>query len=369
MDIPKNRIIELFLQLVTINAVSRSEKAVADFIRAFIKPLRLRALEDGAGKAVDGDSGNIIIRANSTDRIQPIALMAHMDTIKPTLGIQPRVNNGKISSNGSTILGADNRAGIAIILSLIEHLTKNKLPHRPFEAVFTIGEETGLFGSTHLDMQLVESRTAYVLDSSADPGSYVYSAPGALELEIQFLGKASHAAVHPDKGINALTMAAVLIHNFPIGQLDPETTINFGKICGGEANNVIPSRIDLTGEIRSFKKEKVNHYKQQLEKQLCHIKEQFGGDFNLHSHVGFPGFELDTDTEPFKRLNDSLRSLGIAPKALKYHGGSDANVLNNRGMIAIDLGIGAKNPHSTDEYIKVDDLHTMTAVMLHLLTN
>lgn len=368
MNIPKNRIIELFLQLVTINAISRSEKAVADFIRTFIKPLHLKVLEDGAGKAVDGDSGNIIIKVPSTNHSQPIALMAHMDTIKPTLGIRPRVNNGTISSDGNTILGADNRAGIAIILSLIEHLIKNNLPHRPFEAVFTIGEETGLFGSTHLDLHIVESRTVYVLDSSADPGSYVYSAPEALELNIRFLGKASHAAVQPDKGINALTMAAALINDFPVGQADPETTINFGKICGGEANNVIPSRIDLSGEIRSFKTERIDYYKQRLEKKLTRIAEQSGGDFNLHTQLGFPGFELDLDAQAIRQLNDSLRSIGLTPKALKYHGGSDANVLNNRGMVAIDLGIGAKNPHSTDEYIKVDDLHTMSAVMLHLLT-
>ncbi|UCF63056.1 MAG: M20/M25/M40 family metallo-hydrolase [bacterium] len=354
----EDRLIQIFFDLVAINAISKQEKPVADYIRKFLGYLDIEATEDQTGEKINGTTGNIIakITQGGQTNIPGFSFAAHMDTVKATQGIQPQIKHGTIYSDGNTILGADNRAGIAMILYLVENLKKNNLAHLPFEIIFTVGEETGLYGSTNLNLNLVQSRLAYILDSSADPGYFVYSAPWAMDFEIEFLGKASHAAVNPEKGINALSMAGDLIQNFKVGKIDSHTTINFGKISGGEASNVIPSRIILSGEIRSFYQKNIDKYHAELVTQLQRIQTKFNGKYNLRSESAFPGFVLDRESEAIQRLSECMKSVGLDPHPIRYHGGSDANVLNNRGIVAIDLGIGAKNPHGFDEHIKIQDM-------------
>ncbi len=369
MEFNHQRLIDIFLELVSISAVAKQEKPVADYIRKFLDNKGISSTEDRTGRIIQGTTGNIIAKIYNNGKKAPItfSLVSHMDTVKPTTGIKPVVMDGRISSDGNTILGADNRAGIALILFLIENLQKNGQSHLPFEIIFTVGEETGLYGSTNLDMNLVESRTAYILDSSADPGFFVYAAPGASDFSINFIGKGSHAAVNPDLGINALSMAAKLITLFQVGKVDEDTTINFGRISGGEANNVVPPRVNLTGEIRSFDPAKIEKYSQDLSDHLDRIVSEFSGKYEFSVEQAFPGFVLDKESEAIRRLNTCLKKTGLTPSPIRYHGGSDANMLNNKGMTAIDLGIGAKNPHSTEEYILIKDLMAIESLVHHLV--
>jgi tripeptide aminopeptidase len=369
MEIDQRRLIDIFFDLIAIEAVSKKEKPVATYIKNFLSHLNITSQEDGTGKKINGSSGNIIAKicSGSTNGSIPISFAAHMDTVKSTNGIKPQINNGVITSDGSTILGADNRAGIAMILYLVESLKNQNTPHVPFEIIFTVGEETGLYGSTNLDLDLVESRVCYILDSSADPGYLVYAAPGATDFEIEFHGKASHAAVNPTQGINALSMAGYLLQHYSVGQIDEDTTINFGKIKGGEANNVVPPHVHLTGEIRSFYKEKVEKHYNDLQIHLEAIESMFGGKCELRSEVAFPGFVLDVNDESIQRLISCMQAVGLEPRPIRYHGGSDANVLNSRGILSVDLGIGAKNPHSTEEYIKIADMNSIERLIHHLV--
>jgi tripeptide aminopeptidase len=363
-----NRLTGIFLELAAINAVSLNEKPVADFIRKFLGNLDVQCQEDQAGKISGGNTGNIIAAINIGEHsLPPLALIAHMDTVKPTAGLKTIISDGVIRSDGATILGADNRAGIAVILYLAETIKQNRMHTRPFEIIFTIGEETGLYGSTNLALDLVQARTAYILDSSADPGCYVYSAPSAIDFVIEFHGKASHSAVNPEAGINAMQMAAELIANFRIGKINPETTINFGTIHGGEANNVVPPRVTLSGEIRSFSPSQIDWYYALLQNQLQTICSRFGGSFSISRTESFPGFTLDPEVSALQELDRHLRSHGLEPKPLRYHGASDANILNNRGLMAVDVGIGAKNPHSVDEFIRISDMNKIADIMLSLL--
>lgn len=368
MQINQDRLIQIFFDLISISATSKQEKPVADYIRAFLKRMKITAVEDHAGQLVGGNTGNIIaqIRPAGNNASIQFCLAAHMDTVKPTSGIHPQFQDGKIITDGHTILGADNRAGIALILYLVESLQSVR-SFIPFEIVFTIGEETGLYGSTHLDLGLLDSRVAYILDSSADPGCYVYAAPVAVDFTINFIGKASHAAVNPQDGINAISMAAYLIQNFAVGKVNNETTINFGKIQGGEANNIIPAQVTLSGEIRSFLRSDIDELFQKLMNELHNTEKMFSGKCFLEREEAFPGFELDQKNEAIRRLISCFQEIGLKPQPLRYHGGSDANVLNNRGMVAIDLGIGAKNPHSLDEYIRLDHLLVMEQLLHRLV--
>lgn len=371
MYICTDRLLEIFLDLVKINAISKQEKPVADYIQNFLREKNIISREDGTGEIIGGNSGNIISKIYYKEQFDPIqfSFVTHMDTVKPTKGISPQIEAERIKTDGKTILGADNRAGIAIILYLVENLKRNNIPHRPFEIIFTVGEETGLYGSANLDLNLIESRTAYILDSSADPGYFVYTAPGAIDFKIDFIGKPSHAAVNPEQGVNALKMACDLIYHFHIGKVNNDTTINFGKISGGEANNIVPAQIHLTGEIRSFHKDKINKYYKELSEILSTLEQKFGGRIVIKKEEAFPGFILDRDCQAVHQLSNCLKVVGLKPQPIPYHGGSDANMLNNRGVTAIDLGIGAKNPHSTEEYIEISDLvlieqllHQMVAI-------
>jgi len=369
MEISPKCLVEIFVDLVNISATAKQEKPVADYIRTFLEKLDIRTCEDKTGELIGGNTGNIIATiGNHQNGVPDFALVSHMDTVKPTAGIRPQINNDRITTDGRTILGADNRAGIALILSLVEHLYQEKIKHHPFEVIFTVGEETGLYGSTNLDLDIVKSRVAYILDSSADPGYFVYAAPGAIDFHIDFEGKGSHAAVNPEQGINAIKMAADLIQGVQLGKVDENTTINFGKIHGGEANNVVPPYVNLTGEIRSFYRENIDNYYATFEKQLEDVRQKYSGKCFIKRQEAFPGFILDQKSEPIRRLSNSLKAVGLAPYPIKYYGGSDANVLNNRGITAIDLGIGAKNPHSVDEYIKISDMVSIGRLIRHLVT-
>lgn len=363
-----NRLVEIFYNLVSINAVSRQERPVADFIRTTLAKLGAEISEDCAGQEVGGNSGNLIANIEGSLPLPPIGFTAHMDTVKPTEGIKPCLQEGKITSDGTTILGADNRAGIAIILFTIEQLKQNGVAHRPFEAIFTIGEETGLFGALHLDKTRVRSKELYILDSSADPGGFVFEAPKALEFHVEMIGKSSHAAVQPDQGISAISMAAEMIGSIPTGQVDDHSTINFGTIHGGEANNVIPPLVELTGEIRSFDNQRIEGYYRKLNEKGETIAKKYEGKCRISSNQAFPGFHLDLESTAVKRLKSSMEAVNLTYEPLRYHGGSDANVLNERGFTAIDLGIGAKNPHSNNEYILLTDMEHMVHMVHHMLT-
>jgi tripeptide aminopeptidase len=362
------RLLEIFYKLVRINAVSRQERPVADFIRTCLSTMDIPVIEDRAGEKVAGNSGNIIASISGDIPLEPIGFTAHMDTVKPTNDIKPCLKNGTISSDGTTILGADNRAGIAIILYAIEKLKHNAAAHRPFEVIFTIGEETGLYGAFHLDTKCIESRDLYIFDSSSDPGGFVVEAPHALEFHVTMSGKSSHAAVQPHKGISAISMAGALVDSISQGQVDEHTTINFGTIHGGEANNVVPPRVDITGEIRSFDRGQIDYYFDNLVKTGKAIGKKYGGECHIKSEEAFPGFHLDLNSKAIKRIQTAMQALDMPFKPLRYHGGSDANVLNERGFTAIDLGIGAKNPHSNNEYILLSDMEQMVDLMYHLVT-
>ncbi|GAB4168546.1 MAG: M20/M25/M40 family metallo-hydrolase [Calditrichia bacterium] len=369
MELSTQRLSEIFLDLVRIEAISKQEKPVADYIRAFLYRLGIETIEDNAGIEVGGNTGNIIAKVNSSFSRNSftVAFAAHMDTVKSTAGIKPSLENGIIKTDGSTILGADNRAGIAMILYVVEYLKTNNLQFTPFEVIFTIGEETGLYGSTHLNKQLVDAEVLYILDSSSDPGYYVISAPEATDFTLKFIGKASHAAVNPEDGINAIKMASRFIEQFTCGRIDNDTTINIGLISGGEATNVIPPVATIHGEIRGFAPRKIQQYIDQIHRFAATIEHDFNGQVQVQTETAFPGFNLQQDHPAIKLLELAMDKNGLQPKPIRYYGGSDANIFNNRGFFAIDLGIGAKNPHSVNEYISLHDMELVVRTALTII--
>ncbi len=361
------RLVQIFLDLVQIDAVSLRERPVVDYILNFIKKWDLPWVEDQAGEKLGGNAGNVMVHVHNHKQLEPIFLCAHTDTVRPTKGLTTKIRDGVIFSDGTTILGADNRAGVAILLYVLEHVFETRYPHRPFDLIFTIAEEIGLLGAAHLDAERLPSRMGFVFDSSLPPGNYIATTPSAVRLLIELQGKAAHAGVAPEKGINAISMAAEVLQAFPVGRVDDQTVANIGTIRGGDASNVVPASVRMEGEIRSFNSHTIDRLVQGLENTLSEVARKYGGSYTFDYETHFQGFSIAPDHDLTRRLKQKMEKLGLVPTPKLYHGGSDANIFNAMGRTTINLGIGARNPHGNDEHIAISDLETSARLALALI--
>ncbi|MBN2415562.1 M20/M25/M40 family metallo-hydrolase [bacterium] len=367
MHIDRDRLVERFLTLAQTDGITGDERRVADTIQAGLQTLGVPYEEDDAGASFDGNTGNIIARIPGTRSAgAPLLLMAHMDTVEPTAGLAPVITDGVIRSDGTTILGADDRAGISIIMEVLATLAENRLRHRPLEIVFSVGEEQGMLGSLQLDFSRLAAREGYILDCSRPPGKYVAVTPTAVDLGLTFTGRASHSGVAIENGINALSMALEVLRDFPVGQVDDETTANIGTIKGGTQVNVVPESVSATGEIRSFNTRVIERMCSDLKAAAETTARRFGGSAEVRCLEAFKGFSLTGDLPVIQTLVSVYEAMGISHEGLVYYGGSDANVVNRHGIQAVNIGVGVRNPHSHNEEIAIDDLVTTAELLLHL---
>ena len=263
------RLKETFIHLVRLASPSKQEGLVASYVKEYLNELGIEWVEDKAADALGATCGNIIGWLDGEGEI-PLMLNAHLDTVqKPAEEVVVREENGILKSDGTTILGADDKSGVAIILEVLRVIKENNLPHPPLQPVFTICEEIGLLGAKHLDYSLLKAKWGLVLDGG-NPAEIIHRAPTANRLQFVVIGKAAHAGVHPEEGINAIWLAAKAISSLQLGRIDEETTCNLGLIEGGTATNIVPDKVVIKGEVRSHKQEKL---KAQTEKIINAFKE------------------------------------------------------------------------------------------------
>ncbi|HUI65886.1 MAG TPA: M20/M25/M40 family metallo-hydrolase [Bacteroidota bacterium] len=349
-------LVDLFLEAVKIDAVSLHEGPVVRFLREKLDGLPVQIVEDGTAALVGGQSGNVICVPPSFDPSRPAyALLAHMDTPRSTANVRPVLNDFRITSDGTTVLGVDNRAGFSVLLHVLtEHIRAGRRGN--FIVVFTIAEEIGMYGSKNVDLLPYNVKTCFVFDCSKRPGTFIRSAVGSSLYSATFHGKSSHAGVAPEKGVNAIQIAARALSDIPMGRLTPTMTSNVGMITGGEATNVVPDSCKVHGEVREFSQRLIDEHLAMLQVRFAGVARDLGGSLTFESQVDFPPFELDGASEAYCAVVEILRSVGLAPNPIEYLGGSDANMLNAKGIPAINLGIGAQNPHGNDEFILLEDM-------------
>ena len=350
-------LVDLFLEAVRVDAVSLHEAPVASFIRKKLDGLPVRIVEDNTAGVVNGEVGNLICIPPSFDPSRPaIALLAHMDTPRSTAGVRPLVNDSSITSDGTTALGVDNRAGLSVLLHVLEETAGNG--HRGnFVVVFTIAEEIGMYGAKHLDLSPYNVNGCFIFDCSKRPGTFIQSAVGSSLYTATFVGKSSHAGVAPEKGIHAIRIAAQALAEIPMGRLTPTMTSNVGMIAGGVATNVVPDRCRIEGEVREFQQSRIDEHLDMLRETFARVAAHSGGSVEFTSAVDFPPFVLEPSCNVFRYTTRVLESLGLTPNPIEYLGGSDANMLNANGLPSVNLGVGAQNPHGNDEFILLEDLH------------
>ncbi len=370
----RDRLAQIFEHLVKIDSVSKEEGAVCNEIRKKLESMGGKTYVDGAGKKIGGNTGNLIARFNGNIRVPPLLLNAHMDTVEPGRGIAVVFKDGIFTSDGTTILGADDKSAIAIIFETIMVLQENNIPHGPLELVFTICEEIGLLGAKNLDFNLIASKYGYTLDTSGTEG-IVTRAPAAIRLELKLYGKDAHAGVAPEEGINAIFIASNAIAGLNLGRIDHETTCNIGMVKGGIATNIVPNLVTIKGEVRSHDNEKLNKVADRIVSSFTAVVEKYKSIF---PGSGLPRLEVSIDHDfPLTNIYDDHPVVLLAQKAAANlgrklsvkttGGGSDANIFFENGIITGVIGTGMRDMHTVRESIRLDDMTRTVELLLEII--
>jgi tripeptide aminopeptidase len=360
-------VVEEFIALASLNSPSRKESPVAGYLLEKLREMGLEARADDSAAQSGSDTGNIIVRLPGTAPGPTILLCAHMDTVAPTEGMVPRLKDGVITSNGETVLGADDKAGIAIILGVLAELLSDGTPHGPLEVVFTVQEEVGLFGSRILRDEL-KADFGYVLDGDGEVGTVNHQAPSKVDLDFVVEGKAAHAGMCPEEGINAIVAAAGAISRLRTGRLDARTTSNVGVINGGSLRNIVPDRAEVAIEVRSTDTARLEREVQAVLDAFSQAAAASGARVSVRREVPFETFTIDETHPAVANVFKAARALGIEPRLRASGGGMDANIFNSKGLPCVGLGIGLENPHSPAECIRVSQMETGVKFIKALLT-
>lgn len=358
-----SRLIELFLQVIRINALSANEKPLADFIERFLSNLGYKVEYDNSKKFTHSNTGNLISKIGSGG---DFVMTAHMDTARPTENVKPIIKEDRITSSGDTVLGVDNREGVAVLLYTLERIVKDKVPVKDFTVAFTTCEETTLFGSKYLGLN-GNIKKGFVFDSGYRPGSFIYSACGAIGFNLKVIGRASHSGISPEKGINSLQVASKAISRLPLGRIDDETTMNIGTLKSGSAVNVIPELTEMIGEVRSFNLQKAENYFNLLVKTFEEEAKQANAKIEYDFFWDFKPYTVNENSDVYKDIVKAITKVGLIPLPKISLGGSDANSLNANGIESVNIGIGAQNPHSNDEFVFIDDIIKSAEIALELI--
>lgn len=361
-------LIDLFKQLVLIQGTSLKEHKVAAFIREQLSGLPFDIIEDRAGEKLGGTTGNLIVVPHHVNRAEPVdVFMAHMDTVRDTSVIKVVETGGKLQSDGTSQLGADNRAGVALVMDLLSEWERWKSESRNYIAVFSIAEEIGLKGAGELDLSGFNVRAVWVFDSAKRPGAYIKECVGNYEFTATFKGKAAHSAVNPEAGISAIKVAAEAVSKYRIGRLADMTTINIGSIHGGMATNVVAPECVVQGEVRAVDDDEILRLLKETRDLFESVAASYGAGVEFKTVRDFGPYAHSDGSTMVHRIEKALGDAGLAVNPLRYTGGSDANVLNSRGFPAINIGIGAQNPHADDEFILIEDLIASSRVIRNLI--
>ena len=375
--IQKDRLSECFLELVKISSISRNEKNLCKAIQQIMEDLGAEVIMDDAGHKIDGNAGNLIVRFSGNVDGSPLMFCAHMDTVKPGENIQPVLTDGIFKSDGTTILGGDDKSGIAIIIECMRVIKENNILHGPIELVFTVAEEIGLLGAKHLQYNHIQSSYGYVLDIK-DPDIIITRAPSAIHFSITIEGKDAHAGMEPEKGINSIHIASKAIASLPVGRIDHETTCNVGLIQGGVATNIVPKTVTIKGEARSHNDQKLSAITQKIVNTFESVVHSFPKYEDPETGRILPDIHISIE-EDFKAtlIDDSHPVVTIANKAARLlnrnlkisasGGASDANVFYQNNVVTGVLGTGMSDIHTVKEFIVLDDMLKTVELMLMII--
>ena len=422
------RLLHTFFDLTRIDSPSREEGAVAHYCQRNLEELGFTVTFDDSSEKTGSEVGNLIawLPGNLDDNgtsavaqsVPPIVLTAHMDCVQPCRGVEPELREPElkgpeaseskthinvslssseslICSKGETVLGSDDKAGVASILEAARCVVEAEIPHRGIVVVFTVCEEIGCLGAKYLDQELFNQALSHVcpgreagvatqkegnsnkgdsdesdvipcvvFDSDGAAGTIIIGAPYHYTFVADITGRASHAGVEPEVGVSAISIASDAIAHVPWGRLDDETTSNIGRIEGGQVNNIVAQSCTVTGECRSLFCDRVEKVRTSITDAFENACKKFIDEEDSDENMGldlrwtleYPGFFYDETDELIRFLSDAVTTVGLEPVYKTTGGGSDANVLASKGVAPVVVGVGMTNFHTVNEYILVKDL-------------
>lgn len=366
--INQERLIAEFLEMIQVDSETGFEAEIAKVLKEKFTSLGLKVVEDQSMAKTGHGANNLVctLEAN-TEGIDRIYFTSHMDTVVPGKGIKPEIRGGYIYSDGTTILGADDKAGLAAILETIKVLKEEKLPHGQIQFVITAGEESGLVGAKALDHSLLDAKHGFAIDSHGPVGHIMVAAPSRAKMKATIFGKTAHAGVAPEKGINAIAVAAAAITKMPLGRIDEDTTANLGKIEGGKQLNVVCDEVTVLAEARSLINEKLEAQLDKMKTAFESTAEEMGARAEIEIEILYPGFKFSSEDEVVQVAQKAAAKIGRPCELKQSGGGSDANVISGYGIPTVNLAVGYEEIHTVNERMPLDELTKITEMLLAII--
>jgi tripeptide aminopeptidase len=366
--VPPDDLVALFTELAALPSPPGDERVVADRVTAYLRGLGLEVAEDNAGERIGSNAGNLYTRVAPTgEGGTPLFFCAHLDTVPPEGAIEPIVADGVIRNAAGTILGADNKAAVAVMLEAIRRLLSENRPHAGIELLFTPKEETGLHGAAAFDHEQLMARLGYVYDQAAPIGEVILGAPFAHSMEVRFHGRAAHSGMYPEEGRSAIAAAAKAIADFKLGRVDEDSTANVGIISGGTAGNIVPEWCSFLAEARSHDPQKLADLVREMLEAATFAAGLEDCQVETEVHKSYSGYRFKRDDFVVRLARTALERTGYEPSLKLSGGAADANVFNERGLQCVNLANGMAEIHTPNEHIAVADLEAMVDVTLALV--
>ena len=367
----KKRLLKTLIELLKIKSPSKNEKQIVDYVEKKIREFGLEVYKDSCGKKFGSNAGNIIAVYKSIEsqpsKYKSVFLGAHMDTVKLNGDVNPIIVDGKIvNKNNKCILGGDDKIAIAAIMEALHIIKEKKIPTGDIYILFTISEEIGVLGAKHLDLEKVKADYGFVFDAEGDIGIIYNNAPYHNSINAEFIGKAAHAGIEPEKGISSIKAASSAINNIKLGRIDNETTCNIGKINGGDGRNIVPESTKIEAEARSLELSKLKKITDLIISGFKKGAEKYNARLEYEIIREYDGFEISVDEVPMVIAKKAIERLGIKPEIKSSGGGSDINIFNSKGKIAVNLSAGMEKVHTNKEYVEINQVEKLVALILEI---
>lgn len=367
----QSRLIETFMELVKVDSETGHEAEICSLLEQKFRELGLDVYVDDTKEQTGHGAGNLFAEWPATpghEAALPIMFNCHMDTVTPGRGIKPRLDDdGYIRSDGTTILGSDDKAGIAAMLEAIRIASENGIAHGPVQFIVTVGEESGLVGAKVIAPDKLKAKVGYSLDSNGEVGDVCVAGPYQAQIRVKVRGRSAHAGVNPEDGISAIQVASKAISRMPLGRIDDETTANIGRFAGGGATNIVCDYVEIDAEARSLVEPKLHAQVAAMKEAFESAAAEFGADAEFTSEIVYPGFKFDAEAPVVKLAMRAINKIGRETKLLRSGGGSDANIFNGHGVPTVNLAIGYEHIHTTKEQMPVKELVKTAELVIALI--
>ena len=365
------RLVKTFTDLVRIDSESKNEIDVAIYIKNKLKKLGISYKIDSSKKLTKFNHGNIIATLGKNKKYPTILLSSHMDTVTNGKSIKPVVKKNYITSDGRTILGADDKSGLAIILETLEVLKKNKLKHCNIEVAITTCEEIGLLGARYLDYKLLKAKEGIVLDSTS-PERLVFKGPSSDYFNITIRGIEAHSGINPEHGLSSIAVSAEIITKMKTGRINKNTTINIGRINGGSAVNIVPGQTEIMYEIRSNNERKIKSELSKIKKTLTAANKKYkkiNKNFNASIKVNriYNSINIPKTIFIIKSILSTCKDFNYKVDLVETGGGADANFFVQNGINTVNLGTGMREFHTTKEKLILKEFYQSANIVLNSL--